>query len=151
MKAKLIIATDLGRLRAYRIELTPKGTPHLDPVADLMLLDAHRRFADRVTDMAGRHSGPTQKRWGTPMADDHNLRLETERRLIKEIAKHVEQIVLENGHEGVWFAAHKEINHQILDELPRPIGARIEKNLSRDLTKAEPTELLDQFLNAGSD
>ena len=93
------------------------------------MADARRSFDEMVTDRAGRHVGPTQAAWGAPMTDDHNLRLETERRLIKRIAKHIEELVKRNDHDGCWLAAHKEINHQILDELPPPVRARIEKNL----------------------
>jgi len=148
MKNILIIVTDLGRLNAYRMDKTQKGTPHFEPVADILLVEAHRRFEDVVTDMAGRHSGSTQKHWGAPIADDHNLRLETERRLVKAIAQHVEKLVQEYGSEGVWFAAHKEINHQVLDELPQTVRGSIQKNLPLDLTKAEPKELFAQFLHA---
>ena len=49
-----------------------------------------------------------------------------------------------------WLAAHKEINDQILEELPPFVRHRIKKNLPRDLTKAGQKELLDQFLNANS-
>jgi hypothetical protein len=48
------------------------------------------------------------------------------------------------------LAAHKEINDQILEELPPLVRHRIKKNLPRDLTKAGQKELLDQFLNANS-
>jgi len=33
------------------------------------------RVVDTVTDLAGRHVAPTQKNWGAPVTDDHNLKL----------------------------------------------------------------------------
>jgi Protein required for attachment to host cells len=101
---------------------------------------------ETVTDMAGRHSGPTQKNWGAPLGDDHNLKLETKRRLIRQIAGHIQRLIERTGSDGCWISAHKEINQQILEELPQAIRARIEKNLPLDLTKATQAELLEQFL-----
>ena len=147
MKTKLIIVTDLGLFKAYRIDLTPSQTRRHELIEEFRFVEAHRRFDEMVTDMAGRHVGPTHAAWGAPITDDHNLRLETERRLIKRIAKHVEDLVQRNGHEGWWLAAHKEINHQILEELPLPVRARIEKNLPRDLTKMGQMDLLEHFLS----
>ena len=115
-----------------------------------MLGDAHSRVVDKVTDLAGRHISPTQKNWGAPLADDHNLKLESKRRLIRQIADHIERLIQRNDFDGCWLAAHKEINHQILNELSFPIRERIKKNLPLDLTKVGQKELLDQFLNANS-
>ena len=148
MKNKLVIVTDLGLFKGYRLDLTPSQTPRLELIEEFVFVEAHRRFDEMVTDMAGRHVGPTQAAWGAPITDDHNLRLETERRLIKRIARHVEDLVQRNGHDGCWLAAHKEINHQILEELSPQMRGCIEKNLPRDLTKAGEKDLLEHFLSA---
>jgi len=42
-------------------------------------------------------------------------------------------------------AASKEINRQLLDELEPQVRAKIQKNVSADLTKLEPTEILRHF------
>ena len=74
MTNKLLIVTDLGVFKAYKVELTPRHTPRLVPVEDIVLEDARLRVIETVTDMAGRHSGPTQKNWGAPLGDDHSLK-----------------------------------------------------------------------------
>ena len=145
MKSKLIIVTDLGLLKAYKLDATPKGTPRLELFEEVVIEDAHHRLVEKVTDLAGRHVSPTAKKWGTPMAHDHNLKLETKRRLIKQIASHIERLVESNGDDGCWLAAHKEINHLILRKLPISVRARIEANLSRDLVKVSRKELLAVF------
>ena len=148
MKTKLLVVTDLGLLKAYKVDHTPKGTRRLESLEEVVLEDARHRVVDKVTDLAGRHVAPTHKNWGAPVTDDHNLKLETRHRLIRRIADHIGQLIRRNDYEGCWLAAHKEINHQILDELPKSILARVEKNLPRDLTKAGQKELLEHFLNA---
>lgn len=143
MKPKLVIVADLGLLKAYRLEATLKGTPHLELLEEVIIEDAHHRLVEKVTDLSGRHVSPTAKKWGTPRSDDHNLKLEFKRRLIRTIADHIERLVKANRETTCCLAAHKEINHLIMDALPKPVRARIETNLARDLVKATRKELLE--------
>ena len=142
-----MIATDLGELKAYIVVLEAKKRPRIYLIEDVAFVNAHHRVAEMVTDMAGRHARPTAKAWTAPIADDHNIQLETERRLLNEIAFHIKHIIDENDHQGVWLAAHKEMHRQLLDELPHQTRAMIEKELPRDLVKADKFELLEQFWN----
>ena len=61
MKNKLVIVTDLGLFRACRTELTPKHTPRLELIEEFMFVEAHRRFDEMLTDMAGRHVGAAHR------------------------------------------------------------------------------------------
>jgi hypothetical protein len=146
VKKKLLIVTDLGLFKAYHLDLTPRNTPRLETVEEIVMNEAHRRFDEVVTDMAGRHAAPGQKHGGAPMIDHHNLELETKRRLIKRIARHIQELVQRNDHGVCWLAAHKEINHQIIEALPQEIRGCIGKNVALDLVKADQKELLEHFL-----
>jgi len=151
MKNKLLIVADLGRVKAYKLDFTPEQhTPRLERLEELVLEDARNRVLDKVTDEAGRRVSPTQKKWGAPLGDEHNLKLELKRRLIRQIGDRIQYLIERSGCDGCWLAAHKEINQQILEELPPTTRNRIRKNLPRDLTKLRQKELLDQFLNASS-
>src|SRR6266699_2584848 len=102
MKGKLIIVTDLGRLKAYRSELTPKQTPRLELLEEISWEEAQGHLDEWVTDSAGRRrAGPSQPGWGAPITDDHNLKLENERRLIRRISKHIEDLIQRTEEEGV--------------------------------------------------
>jgi hypothetical protein len=149
MNPKLLIVTDLGLLKAYRLETTPRGTPHLTALATIQLEDAHRRLLEEVRDIAGRRVSPTQHKWGAPMTDDHNLRLEIKRRLVKKIAGHIRHFAQSTNGEPIWLVAHKEINRPILDELPATVRRRVEKTIPRDLVKAAQRELI-RALNLGA-
>jgi hypothetical protein len=145
MKPKLIIVTDLGLLKAFVLDTTPKGTPHLEPIEERLIEDAHHRLTEQVTDFAGRRVSPTARSWGAPVADDHNLKLETKRRLIRQIAEHIQRLVERNGANGCCLAAPKEIHRMLLDELPNSVRARIERSVPQDLTKATQKELIALF------
>jgi hypothetical protein len=145
MKNKLVIVADLGLLKAYRIDITPQGTPRLEALHELVLEEAHSRFSDRVTDLGGRHGAPAQRSGCGPMSDDHNSKLEFKRRLIRRLADRIEQLVKEHATHGCWFAAPKEINQQMLSELSPLVRKRVQRNLACNLTKANPGEIVSHF------
>lgn len=145
MKPKLIIVTDLGRLKAYKLTTTPHGSQHLDLVEEVVHEEANHRLAEQVTDVAGRHAAPTLKSWAAPVTDDHNLKQETKRRLLKKIAEHIERLVAKHSDYGVRLAAHREINQLILSSLRQSVRQQIETNLVLDLVHADEKKLIECF------
>jgi hypothetical protein len=145
MKDKLLIVTDLGRFKAYKIARTLEGTWQIALLKEVVLEEAHHRVLETVTDLAGRRGGGAM-RGAAPLADEHSLRLETKRHLVRQIARHMAHFIELEKWGECWLAADKEINHQILAELPPSDGARIRKNLPRDLTKVADKDLLELFL-----
>ena len=123
MKSKLLIVADLGRVKAYKVDYTLYNTPRLEQLEEIALEEAHNRLLDE----AGRHGSPTQKNWGAPLADDHNLQLEFKRRLIRQISDHIQRLVERSGCDICWLAAQREINQKILEELPPAVCKRIKK------------------------
>ncbi len=49
----LIIVTDRGSLKAYKVSETPTRGPHLQLVQAFDTTDAHGRYQDKLTDQAG--------------------------------------------------------------------------------------------------
>src|ERR1700675_5213904 len=148
MKSKLLIVADLGLVKAYKLDFTPNHTPRLEQLEEIVLEEAHSRLLDKLSDEAGRHSSPTQKNWGAPLADAPNFKLDFKRRLIRQISDHIRRLIERSGWDVCWLAAHKQINQKILDELPPAVCHLIKKNLRYPLTKACHNELLDPPLNA---
>ncbi len=148
MKAKLVIVADRGTVKAYKLNRTTRGSPHLDLLEEMALDQAHHRMVEAVSDLAGRRAGSSQRNWSAPLADPHNLELETERRLIRKIAARIVRLSDDHADLGLWLATPKEIHNQIMDELPDSVRQRIEGNLSRNLVKAEKAELLEYFAPA---
>ncbi|MCS7091091.1 MAG: host attachment protein [Verrucomicrobiota bacterium] len=142
---RLVVVTDLGQFRAARLETTPRGTPRLEWLEEVRLEAYPNRVVDKVTDLAGRHASPSQKHWGAPMADAHNLKLETRRRIVKGIVKRITKLMKAHPDLPLWLAAPAEINHLVLEGLPTALRTRVEASLARDLVKAPQRELLAAF------
>lgn len=150
MQKKLMIVTDLGQLKAYEVQFPSKGSPRIETLEEQKIEAGHQRVVDQVTDLAGRHGAPTHGRWASPWGDAHNLELETERRLVKQIAQHITRLVQTRGQDGCWLATPKTIERAVLDELSNDVRKHIEKHVPRDLVKAEKKELLEVFLEGSS-
>ncbi len=145
MKGRLLIVADLGLLKAYQLDRSPKGSPRMTLTKEVSLESAHQHLTEQITDSAGRRTAPGGKMGGGQMSDAHNLKLETKRRLVRALSRNVEELVRGDDVEVCWLAAHKEILKPLTLALTREARACIEKTLALDLTKLKPVEVLARF------
>lgn len=143
----LVIVTDRGSLKAYRVAETPTRGPSLQLVQAFDITDAHGKLIDKLTDVAGRFSGSDgagRQHHGASIAES-KLESETDRRIQKQLADQIVKIVSNNGKEGWSFAAPSEIHGAIVDLLPPAVRDRIVEHVKSDLVKIEPAKLSAHF------
>lgn len=144
MTDKLIVVADLGRVKAYRVtrdDMSP--TSRLELVDDVEMTDAHGKLLDKITDKAGRFPGNGTGPGGMSMGENHNLQLETDRRLLKQVADRINNLA---KNERIWYlAAVKEINPRVVESLNPTVRATMAKNISADLIKIPKEDLLSHF------
>jgi hypothetical protein len=146
--SSLVIVTDRGSLKAYRVNETPTRGPSLQLVQALNITDAHGRLVDKVSDLAGRFpvsDGAGAHHGASSIAERTQLEAETDRRIQKELADQITKIVSPNGKEGWSFAAPAEIHAAIVDLLPPAVRDRIVEHVKSDLVKVEPAKLISRF------
>ena len=147
MTDKMIVLADLGRVKAFRVTydmMTSK--PQIELVYDCEFPEAHTRLLDKVTDQAGRF--PLSGKPGASNGENHNLRTETERRLIRLVAGKISDLV---QNQRYWhLAAGEGINGQILAHLRPDIRSTLVRNVSADLVKTPKHEILDHFMAAAA-
>ncbi len=146
--SSLIIVTDRGSLKAYRVDETPTRGPSLQLVQAFNITDAHGKLIDKVSDLAGRFpvtEGAGAHRGAASIAERTRLATETDRRIQKELADQITKIVSLNGKEGWSFAAPAEIHTAIVDLLPAAVRDRIVEHVKSDLVKTEPAKLASHF------
>ncbi|PYI54111.1 MAG: hypothetical protein DME66_01620 [Verrucomicrobia bacterium] len=145
--SSLIIVTDRGSLKAYRVDETPTRGPSLKLVQAFNVTDAHGRLVDKVTDLAGRFpvSDGAGGRHANSIAERTQLETETDRRIHKQLADQIAKIVESDGVEGWSFAAPASIHAAIVDLLPRKVRDRIVEHVKSDLVKTEPSKLPAHF------
>src|SRR6266404_2727941 len=144
--SSLIILTDRGSLKAYRVDETPTRGPSLQLVQAFNITEAHGKLIDKVTDLAGRFpvSNGAGMHHGASIAES-KLETETDRRIYKQLADQIVKLVKSDGVEGWSFAAPSSIHSAIVDLLPRDVRDRIVEHVKSDLVKTEPSKLPAHF------
>ncbi len=146
--SSLVIVTDRGGLKAYRVDETPTRGPSLQLVQAFNITDAHGKLVDKLSDVAGRFpvsNGVGGHHRGASVAERTQIEVETDRRIQKELADQITKIVSSNGKEGWSFAAPAEIHSAIVDLLPPAVRERIVEHVKSDLLKVEPAKLISRF------
>src|SRR5947209_18282264 len=104
--SSLIIVTDRGELKAYRVNETPTRGPSLQLVQAFNITDAHGRLVDKVSDLAGRFpvsDGAGAHHGAASIVERTHLATETDRRIQRELADQITKIVSPNGKKGWSF------------------------------------------------
>jgi hypothetical protein len=145
--SSLIIVTDRGSLKAYKVNETPTRGPSLQLVQAFNITDAHGKLVDKVSDLAGRFpvSDGAGGRHANSIAERTQLETETDRRIHRELADQIVKIVKSDGVEGWSFAAPASIHAAVVDLLPREVRDRIVEHVKSDLVKTEPSKLPAHF------
>jgi len=146
--SSIVIVTDRGSLKAYRVNDTPTRGPSLQLVQAFNMTDAHGRLIDKVSDLAGRFAvteGAGAHRGPASIGERTQLATETDRRIQKELADQIAKIVSQNGRDGWSFAAPAEIHAAIVDLLPVAVRQRIIEHVKSDLVKVEAAKLVNHF------
>jgi hypothetical protein len=149
--ASLIIVADRGSLKAYQVDEAPNRGPSLQLLQSVELTDAHGRYQDKLTDQAGRFpvgDGGGQAGSGRHMnaiAERQGLETENDRRIFKQLAENITEVVERSGKEGWSFAAPAQIYSSITDLLPPAVRDRIVEHVKSDLVNIEPAKLPGHF------
>jgi hypothetical protein len=149
--ASLVIVADRGSLKAYRVNETPNRGPSLQLVRAFDITDAHGRYQDKLTDVAGRFpvgDGGGQAGSGrhqNAIAERQGLETETDRRIFKQLADNISEVVKEQRIEGWSFAAPAQIHAAIVELLPIEVSDRIVEHVRADLVKIELANLPQRF------
>lgn len=149
MADKLIVLADLGRMKAYRVTRDEMSTtPRIEMINEFENVDAHGKMVDKVSDKAGRFPAANGNgEGGMSIGENHNLKTEMDRRLVKQLAASIDGLVKRTDPPVWFFAAGKEINQRIVDELSPEVCSRMKKNVFADLTKIAKSDLLSHFVS----
>ncbi len=140
----VIVTTNLGHFKAFRLLKTPEWGYKLELLDELEFPEAHARYADRYTDSAGRRaSGSTVH---APPFEPRAAEQETARRLVKLAARQIQAVLEREQPEGWHFAARDEVRQSILDALEPAMRERVVKVAPVDLTKSPVQDVLSHFV-----
>jgi len=148
MKNTLVVVSDLGGYKAYRLEADQfNSTPRLDLLEEFNNTAAHGRLVEKVSDLSGRFPRRTGASHAGAMSagERHNIVLEQRKRHVRTMANRLNLLMQRPGVEQCYLAASREMNHQLLEELEPQVRAKIGVNVPADLMKVSKAELLRRF------
>ncbi|MBI5055996.1 MAG: host attachment protein [Nitrospirae bacterium] len=142
----IIITVDLGHFKAYRVTRQPVGSPKIELVEGYDSIEGHGKLSEKLSDTAGRFTGgggegEVAKGYGEP----HHLELETRKKLVKTIAADINALIKREDCVNWHLAATEKINKDIIKKLEPEVKARLDKNISANLTKIHKAEILSRF------
>jgi hypothetical protein len=145
-KKRIIIVVDLGHFKAYRVTKAPMESAKTTLIESYDSIDGHGKLSDKLSDSAGRFGvgggkNGSAKGYGEP----HNLHTENEKKLIRMIAKDINSLIKRENCTKWHFASVKRINKQIVKLLHPDIKAKLDKNITSDLTNVASSEILGYF------
>jgi Protein required for attachment to host cells len=142
----LIVVADRGGIKAYRVNDTPTRGASLQLVQAFDITDAHGRYEAKLTDQAGRFPvSDGNGRHANAIAERTALETENDRRICKQLADHIAEVVRREEAPGWSFAAPSSIHGNVTDLLPTSIRNRVVEHVKSDLVKIEPAKLSSHF------
>jgi hypothetical protein len=142
---KIIIVADLGHFKAYEVSKNPMESPRIELKKSYDIIEAHGKLGDKLSDEAGRFGVNGGKKGIKGYGEPHNIKLENKKRLIKQIAGDINDLIKRARLSRWYLAASKNINNQLIENLEPSVRTRLEKNVMADLTKKHKSEILDYF------
>ena len=142
----LLIVTDRGGLRAYKIEPNPNRGPGLHPLDSFQSEDGHGHLGDKVTDRAGRFQGAQMGGRHIGGSDEHGtIDIENDRRACKQVAARINELVKREKPETWLLAVPAQIQHQLFEHLDNDAVKHLGQTVKADLLKVEPSKLANHF------
>ena len=146
MIPSLLIVTDRGGLRAYKVEPNPTRPPALHLIDSFEAQESHGRYDDKLTDQAGhfKASGlPNQQTGGT--AEHNSLDMENARRACKHVAARINELVKREKPASWLLAVPAQIKQLLLDHVDKDAVKHLADTVHADLLRTEPAKLAGHF------
>ena len=151
MKRTLLILMDFGHFKAYRMEESPRFSSPRLKLLEEWDTTAHERISDQVTDQSGQFAkGSLSFAAISDMADGerHNLELEQRRRALKQMSSRMGELLEQDDFDTCYLAAAKELNQTLLNTLEQRVRVKIQKNVTANLTRLNPSDIVEHFRSA---
>ena len=142
----LLIVSDRGGLRAYKVEPNPDRGPGLHLLDSFESQDGHGHLKDKVTDRAGRFQGAQTAGRHIGGADEHGtIDIENDRRACKQVAGRINELVKREKPESWLLAVPAQIQQMMFEHLDSGVVKHLGQTVKADLVKVEPAKLANHF------
>lgn len=138
MKNTLLFVVDLGHFKAFQIiDDQTSSRARLSVLEDFELEGSHMRLSEKLTDQSGRRSGNST-------GERNNIDLEFERRAQQILVNRIVAMCRQESElPEIYFAAPKEIHHQLMNRLPADLRSCVTRSIPENLANLPHNQLLE--------
>ncbi|HET9136768.1 MAG TPA: host attachment protein [Candidatus Kapabacteria bacterium] len=146
--SNLIIATNLGTMKAFRIsESSVAHRRQAELVQNTKYIAAHKKLSELVSDRPGRFRGSgVQTAPNRAFGENHNLKAHLKDNTIKQVTEDINALIEEAEDEHIYLAMPKAISHNINLHLSNRSKDRITQVHIGDIVK-DPIEQIRAIFN----
>ena len=121
--------------------------PGLQLVQAFDTTDAHGRYEDKLSDQAGGFpdGNAGSGRHQNSIAERQGIETENDRRIFRQLADNIAEVVKREGTAGWSFAAPASIHSAVVDLLPAEVRDCLVEHVKSDLVKIELAHLTEHF------
>ena len=109
-------------------------------------IDARTKLSEKLSDSAGRFKrGEGQRTEAKGYGEPHNMKIEFERRLTKQIANEISTLITKEDSPNWDLSAPGKINGKIIEHLPPDVKSKLGRSITADLTMTAKSKILSYF------
>jgi|GEM_PF-6341842 len=137
MKDSLIVLMDRAHMKIFKMHKTHKGKKSIELLEEKENIEAMQRMGDKLSDQAGR--------FGEGNGENHNLKAEEDKRILKAAVNHINSFIKNNGSLEWFFASEKSIHNRVLEKLDKGVADLMAQSIPVNLMNEDKLCLIDRF------
>lgn len=146
LERTVVITASLGELKIFDVKKIEnivddelKVAYNLELLKGMDFIDEHERISEIVSDKAGNFNNGTND-------DANNLLLEQKKKIVKKIAKEIDDIAKSKNPKQIFLAFNKELSDELMDQLDTKTKDILTKVIYKDLVNTDKNKILSYFI-----
>ncbi len=146
LEKTIVIVASLGELKIFDVKKIEnivddelKDSYNLELLKGMDFIDEHKRISEIVSDKAGNFNGGTND-------DADKLLIEEKKKIVKKIAKEIEDIAESKKPKQVLLAFAKELSNELMSYLSPKTKEILTKVIYKDLVNTDKNKVLSYFI-----
>ncbi len=142
----IVVIASLGELKIFDVKKIEnivddelKDSYNLELIRGMDFIDEHKRISEVVSDKAGNFNGGTND-------DADNLLIEQKKKVIKKIAKEINDIAKSKKPKQLLLSFAKELSDELMGYLNPDTKAILTKVIYKDLVNSDKNKILSYFI-----
>jgi len=145
LERTIVIVASLGELKIFDVKKIEnisddelKISYNLELLKGMDFIDQHARISETMSDKAGNFNGGTND-------DTNRLLIEQKKKIIKEIAKEIDDIAKSREPKQLLLAFDKELSDELMGNLDTKTKDLLTKVIYKDLVNTDKNKILSYF------